>query len=474
MELKNLVKCLKNVTPTPEQLKIIGVNRLGAEVIRGAAGSGKTTTAILRLKALIGMNIRRRQQENSTKPINILVLTFNRTLKAYIEELTQAQIDDPRINLVISNFAQWQLNMYTGHYHTTPTIVDQKALGYFIQSTVHNIQLPSDFIENEVDYILGRFDPEKIDEYLVASRIGRGTKPRVSKEMRVQILDNIVFPFLKDLADKDIHEWNELTKYKIPNRQYDAIVCDETQDFTANQLRTINSHLSNESSLTIVVDTAQRIYARGYTWLETGIVVRPGRSHRLTINYRNSKEIAMLAASLLHNIPVDDDFTVPSLEKTISSGYLPDIVEASYSSQVEFTLKHIDNNVDLENETVAFLHPKGGNWFKYLRSCLTQHGLAHINLTRMYEWPQGDESIGLCTLHSAKGLEFDHVFVLGLNNECLSDWEDADDHRYITTRKLLGMGVGRAKKSVIIGYKPEAKSEIIDLIDPTLYNLVKI
>ena len=314
MELKNLVKCLKNVTPTPEQLKIIGVNRLGAEVIRGAAGSGKTTTAILRLKALIGMNIRRRQQENSTKPINILVLTFNRTLKAYIEELTQAQIDDPRINLVISNFAQWQLNMYTGHYHTTPTIVDQKALGYFIQSTVHNIQLPSDFIENEVDYILGRFDPEKIDEYLVASRIGRGTKPRVSKEMRVQILDNIVFPFLKDLADKDIHEWNELTKYKIPNRQYDAIVCDETQDFTANQLRTINSHLSNESSLTIVVDTAQRIYARGYTWLETGIVVRPGRSHRLTINYRNSKEIAMLAASLLHNIPVDDDFTVPSLE----------------------------------------------------------------------------------------------------------------------------------------------------------------
>jgi superfamily I DNA/RNA helicase len=292
--------------------------------------------------------------------------------------------------------------------------------------------------------------------------------------MRVQILDQIVFPFLKSLADENIHEWNELTRYKIPNRQYDAIVCDETQDFTANQLRTINSHLSSESSLTIVIDTAQRIYARGYKWLETGIVVRPERSHRLTINYRNSKEIALLAASLLHNIPVDDDSTVPSLEQTISSGNLPDIIEASYSNQVDFTLRHIDKNVDLENETVAFLHPKGGNWFKYLQLRLTQHGLKYISLTRMYEWPQGDESIGLCTLHSAKGLEFHHVFVLGLNSECLSDWEDADDHRYITTRKLLGMGIGRAKKSVIIGYKSEEKSEIIDLIDPKLYNLVKI
>ena len=44
------MRVLLDVKPTPEQLTVITDPRPGAVVVRGAAGSGKTTTALLRLR----------------------------------------------------------------------------------------------------------------------------------------------------------------------------------------------------------------------------------------------------------------------------------------------------------------------------------------------------------------------------------------------------------------------------------------
>jgi len=272
-------------------------------------------------------------------------------------------------------------------------------------------------------------------------------------------------------------EWSQLAHFVQQNcssLDYDAVVCDETQDFTANHLRTLSSHLAEESSLTIVLDTAQRIYARGYTWREIGFDLQANRSHTLRINYRNSTEIAKVAAAILDGVPRDDDFTIPSLERTVATGIKPVVLEGLYNKQVAFCIKYIKDNVNLDNETVAFLKPKGGNWFQHLEQELSINNLPYVTITREAIWPDGDEEIALCTLHSSKGLEFDHVFIIGFNQECLSSWEDEEDHRYITTRKLLGMGIGRAKKSLIIGYKPTQKSDLIDLINPDDYELIQI
>ena len=46
------MRTLQNVTPTPEQLPILTDDRPGFRLIRGAAGSGKTTAALLRLRQL--------------------------------------------------------------------------------------------------------------------------------------------------------------------------------------------------------------------------------------------------------------------------------------------------------------------------------------------------------------------------------------------------------------------------------------
>jgi superfamily I DNA/RNA helicase len=80
----------------------------------------------------------------------------------------------------------------------------------------------------------------------------------------------------------------------------------------------------------------------------------------------------------------------------------------------------------------------------------------------------------LSTLHSSKGLEFDHVFILGLNAEILQHGEEIDDERLTMLRRLISMGIGRAKQSVILGYKPQTKAPIIDFFDKKTYTEVVV
>src|SRR3569832_878960 len=60
------MKTLPLVRPTAEQLPLIGQNRLGVEVIRGAAGSGKTSTAILRLRSRYLLCLKSAEPETMT------------------------------------------------------------------------------------------------------------------------------------------------------------------------------------------------------------------------------------------------------------------------------------------------------------------------------------------------------------------------------------------------------------------------
>src|SRR5690242_1471936 len=102
------MRTLADVRPTPEQLAIVSRNRPGTEVIRGAAGSGKTTTALLRLRSLIGMFINSNKRQMVDEPVQVLVLTYNRTLRGYIAALAKQQaLETESLRLEISTFARW-------------------------------------------------------------------------------------------------------------------------------------------------------------------------------------------------------------------------------------------------------------------------------------------------------------------------------------------------------------------------------
>ncbi|WP_372741462.1 3'-5' exonuclease [Neptunomonas sp.] len=440
---------LVNVRPTPEQLKIVSNNQLGPEVIRGCAGSGKTTTALMKLNALTLAFHMQKQREGANEPVRGLVLTFNRTLRGYVNDLAQEQLDASLdVKLEVSTFAHWSKNRLE-----TNDIIDKQDAESHLKYLGAGIKLDPDFLVSEVEYLRGRFFPERYDEYLTAIRAGRGGKPRVDRALREKVLNDVVRPYEDFLIKKGLCDWNSMAVKLAKNNfgtKYDFIIVDETQDFSANQLRAITQHLEDRHCLTFVLDTAQRIYARGFTWQEAGIVIA-GRSKRLTVNYRNTSRLVDFVLPLLKNINLDTDGTIPNSNDCAIKGDLPIIINGRFSAQTDYIIQLL-SQVDLSSETVAILHPFGGGWFQYLRDCLNAKGIEYIEISRKSEWPKGNENVALCTMHSAKGLEFDYVIVAGISSQTFSHDMDDEDDKKLNCKRLLAMSITRARKNVVLGF----------------------
>ncbi|EML9493841.1 hypothetical protein AZ021_003749 [Enterobacter ludwigii] len=464
------MKVLSNIRPTPEQLSLVGQNREGVEVICGAAGSGKTTTALLRLKSLCYMFNVRHQREGNTDPVKILVLTFNKTLAGYIKELVHSQLPNTiNVELEISTFSKWA---YQNVRPKEKIVSYSSGLLYSYARAIDS--LSHDYVVNEVEYLLGRFKPENLSDYITAERTGRGISPRVERTVRQRILDEVVTPYKLKLQQNNAVDWNDVAiamREEVDSLGYEIVVVDECQDFTANQLRAIKHHLGEHHTATFVTDTVQRIYARGYTWSEAGYDVRPERSHILRANYRNTREIAAFAASVISGINVEADGALPNLNEANSSGNLPKVIVGFYNNQVQYALDYINKTVDLTSETVAFLHPKG--WFGYLKPNLMKSGIPFVDITRADYWPDDEEvNVAISTFHSAKGLEFDYVFILGLSDESTAYPEELIDDQLLVLRRLLAVAIARAKKDVIIGYKSGEESDLIRFFSPGTFTEV--
>jgi len=455
------MKSLYKRPPTPEQLAIISEPRDGVKIIRGAAGSGKTTTALLMLRQLSRFWVSRKTRLHIAGCVRALVLTYNRTLKGYIADLAQGEAQsEPGLELCVSTFAKFTRDIYD-----TYQVLDVERSQREIKRLSQHIPLPGDFVVDEVDYLLGRFLPDDLAAYLDCKRDGRGSAPRVDKDLRRKLLDEVVSPYSNWKDSTGVVDWNDLAlllAQEPQDVQYDIIIVDETQDMSANQIRAIMNCAAKPSSVVFVMDAAQRIYPRGFTWKEVGIL-NP-KTYTLRQNHRNTAQICALASPLLDGMSIGDDGALPDLKSCSRSGPVPLVLKGKYNKQIAYVLEYIKSYIDLSKESVAFLKPHGGQWFDCLKAALEREALPYVEITRAGEWPTGTENIALSTMHSAKGLEFDHVFILGLNDETTPHGEEPGDSALENLRRILAVAITRARELVIIGYKPENASRLIGLL----------
>lgn len=468
------MKALIDVKATAEQLALFSRVRPGVEVIRGAAGSGKTTTGILKLRSAVGFYVARMSRQKLPRPVNVLVLTFNRTLRGYVNELVQKQFaDSDAISVEVSTFASWATNLLG-----RPQIFNDADSK--IRALSSGLTLDPQFVVEETHYVLSRFTPSNLNDYLTARRDGRGSMPRMERKAREILLAEVIYPYIAYKSTHSLWDWNDLAVALSAEKRasYDVIVVDEAQDFSANEIRAVMNHVAEEHTVTFILDSAQRIYAKNFTWSEAGVTVRPETSHRLTTNYRNSKQIARFAAAILNGITADEDGSMPNFESATRDGEMPVVIAGKFNAQLAYAINRIQS-IPLLSESVAFLHPKGYGWFKAVRLGLDAQNLRYVELSAQEDWPEGDANIALSTLHSAKGLEFDHVFILGLDSETTAmGHEDAaasqDDERLDKLRRLVAMGIGRARKSVVVGYRPDAVPAVAAFFDPATCTTINV
>jgi nucleoside-triphosphatase THEP1 len=464
------MRALPKIIPTNEQLKLVSRAKSGVEIIRGAAGSGKPTTALLKLRSTVGYFLTRLKRGQMAGPVKVLVLTFNRTLAGYIKALAHDQIRvGDAVDLTVSTFAKWAMGL-----SKMRGFLDDGERYVVVNAHKGTLKLDLGFLVEEVDYLSGRFMPANLGDYLDARRDGRGAQPRVERVTRETILNDVVAPYNVQKLKAGRSDWNDLAVDLANNsyETYDIIIVDETQDFSANQVRAVLNQTSQTHSVVFVLDSAQRIYPRGFTWAEVGI--KNPVIHRLTANFRNTVEIAQFAAAILENLELDDDGTMPDFKSASQHGPPPKVLAGSFTKQIAYAGTFIQTAVDLKRESVAFLHPLGGGWFRTVRQGLNAAGLSFVDISKSAEWPEGPENIALSTMHSAKGLEFDHVIIIGLNSEVCKHGEGVEDSRLQNLRRLLAMGASRARKTVTLGYKEEDASKLIDYLDPTTFELVRL
>lgn len=465
------MRVLRNIRPTAEQLVILRDAGPGFRLIRGAAGSGKTTAALMRLRQLCAARVERKRRRRLPDPVRVLVLTFNRTLRGYVQHLATEQVEAPAdIDLAVETFSGWAVGLRA----LRPDFVDHRQrIHSFLVAAGFTADV--DYFVGEVEYVLGRFPPDARDAYLRAERSGRGRTPAVTRPRRAKLLTDVIAPYEEEETRSGQVDWNDiaLEAAAAACQGYDVVVVDEAQDLSANQIRAVQAHLNEDHTTTFIIDAVQRIYPQAFQWREVGAAIRPNMVYTLKKNHRNTAAIARFAASLVRGLPEEEDGVVPDPNESTCEGRRPEILVGLYRAQLDHMLNRVAPYLEV-GETVAILQPRGGRWFDFARQALSQRNLAFCELTRRSDWPTGPEQIALSTVHSAKGLEFDHVLLPGLNQEVTPHGMEDGDGTLDSLRRLVAMGIGRARKTVTLGYKPQDKSTLIDLLDPATYDLVEV
>lgn len=457
--------------PSPEQLTILQRPPRAIEIIKGAAGSGKTLTALYKL--IFAMSYISGNKEQ----LNIQILSYNKTLKGYIEEMMQSKNfpsfpQNTKYNISINTFSKWAMNICNIHNFESTNII------YFLEQNLGNISFKNiytkDFIAQEMEYILKRFPHDNFELYVSAKRNGRGTYPPVSREMRKILLEEYVIPYFQWKEKKSLLDWEDIAwqaSVKI-QKKYDIFVVDEGQDFTANQYRAVVKSLTDASCLICVIDTAQKIYLNGFTWTECGMDIRKAASHTLRVNFRNTRQIAALAAAMLSGVEIDDNGVIPQFHSSMQDGEVPLLLVGKFTQQMDYIVEKILQYTSKNESSAVML--KCDRWTGEIKRRLTGAGLEYASITREDSWPGACINVVISTMHSVKGIEFDHVFMPGINNTFFPDYGDTGLEAEQQDRRLLAMAIGRAKKTVTLGEKPTEESPYFKNIDDRILQRVRV
>ena len=472
----------------PEQDRYVKSRHRGAIVLRGCAGSGKTTVGIYRAIELAGTGRK------------VLLMTYTRTLNGVNKTLIEELIGPLPENLEVNTFFNWLVEYLRWEHGITFNIVDgadqkeilKEALRQAGQSA--DVAIPAlgaDFYITEIMQVIKGNGLDSLENYLQVRRFGRNTPLPPAYRRAVWAVYTSYQELLREAGRCD---WGDIPLVGLEkiienplDDPYDDVILDEGQDLSPVQLRLTRELIKggdprSHRSYMVMADASQTIYSRGFSWKEAGIEAR-GRTYILRKNYRNTRQVAAAATRLLeHNtlLTQEREFIEPSWSHRI--GARPRVVTC-----------------DLEERELRFVCEKildlvGGGHFRlsdFAVLCPTRDMCGQYcdefnrrGIPCVFHKDQAfnilEEKVKVMTIHSSKGIEFPVVFVAGVRRGLLPryisrhglDKEESQlDHERFRT--LLYVAMTRAAENLFLlttaGKESPFLAEIAGLVDQEEY-----
>ena len=491
-----------------EQKRLITAAPGGATLVRGVAGSGKTTVAVQRAEFLL-------KNYCIDEEDRILLVTYNNTLVRYLRYLykkanvqgedylslfgaTPANVD---ITTVDSLFSRYYFKFFDECQRKALLFSNQKAyevikncaaeLGKKFPNTGLMDPQNAAFLKDELDWIRS-CNYMELSEYQNVDRLGRQSmkqaegpqRLRKNSETRQAIYELMLAvdarldeEGLIDFKLRDILVLNRAREVSVP--KYTHIIVDETQDLTRVQLQLLQLlHKEGDySSIFFVIDTAQSIYShswlvRGRSFTSIGLDLK-GKGTILSKNYRTTTQIAKAAYSLIEGTDVVEDeyFVEPALLDR--QGQFPVCRHfVSEKNEAEFVAEEIQGLQGRYQLREIIVIARMYRQLEMVRLELEEQGLA-CRLLKERDSTFDEDCVKLLTMHSIKGLEFKVVFIIGLSDSVIPYriYNDLDDEiQVVTERKLLYVGMTRASELLYLS-SWERPSRFIKSIAPEYLRL---
>lgn len=468
----------------PEQQKYVDMEHAPLIVLKGVAGSGKTTVGVYRAIRL------------AEKGRRVLMLTFNPILASATRALIQELMDSLPANLEVMHVQELQRKvlkermpaMVIKGEQESNAVLDE-AIAEIQRKTLSPLfQRDRKFFQEEIKYVIKGFGLDTQEKYRRIERFGRKTALGISYR---DVMWQVYEAYRKRLAKLHAIDYYDIAMqalealHKQPAQQrYDDIIVDEAQDLTIVDLRMVQQLLTTVSvdgatpaTLMILADAAQTMYSRGFSWKQAGIQAQ-GKTNILRKNHRNTRQIAEAAAQLLtHNTLLRATGEYINPEWTERLGPPPMLIRATkLFHQVELVrdlILDLVTNQIFRLSDFALLCPTE-SLCEMCKKDLQARGLR----TMQHNDPQFDvldDCVKIMTIQSAKGLEFPVVFLLGATNDMLPSrqvmhhLEQEEVKLFIEQqRSLFYVGMTRAAEALYIVTTRDAESIFVKELEGEL------
>ena len=258
------------------------------------------------------------------------------------------------------------------------------------------------------------------------------------------------------LSTHDGRKWVSKLRY---------IFVDEFQDINNIQWKMIMRMLRPGAYLVVVGDDCQNIY----TWrgsnvsfilnLEKESGIKNLVDDQLNINYRSTENIIQVANAIMKHIP-----TLPWKHTMIADQgkHIMPQIHFFYRviDETNWILRDIQKQFDKNpSVTIAIISRMNVDLYRFEEECLLKnisYRLFDIGTETSNDSFNEKTSIDLVTVHSSKGLEWDIVYLVHMNDDIFPSSKKNED--IIHERRLFYVAVTRARKELYCSYTNDERN----------------